>query len=239
MPQPYFQFKQFTVWHNQCAMKVGTDGVLLGTWAPINDKLQTILDIGCGSGLIALILAQRNPSAHITGIDIDEGAYNQSRYNFNKSCWNNRLEALHTSLQTFSSNRSTQFDLIVSNPPFFSKSLKAPCQARSTARHNDFLPLEILMVQSEKLLKETGSIALILPVTDQNNCVKCAERVGLYCVRSTTVYPKPGASAKRILMVFKKNFHPLTADELTIETITRGVYTPEFEALTQAFYLKL
>ena len=239
MPQPFFQFKQFTVWHNQCAMKVGTDGVLLGTWAPSSENTHTILDIGCGSGLVALILAQRNPKAHITGIDLDEGAYQQSMYNFRNSPWNNRLEAFHYSLQEYCSRIPTQFDLIVSNPPYFSKSLKASEQSRTLARHNDHLPLEDLFINSATLLKETGSIALILPVTDHDNCVKCAQKAGLYCVNYTTVYPKPGVTAKRILMVFEKNNKPLCIEELTIETINRGEYTPAFTELVQDFYLKL
>ncbi len=220
-------------------MKVGTDGVILGAWAPTDSNPTNILDIGCGSGLVTLMLAQRTPTSHLTGIDIDAGAYRQSLYNFEQSPWSDRLEALHSSLQAFSNNTPTKFDLIVSNPPFFSQSLKAPDQARSTARHNDLLPMNELMHHAALLLKTTGSIVLILPVADQNNCVKCAEEAGLFCFRTTIVYPKPGTVAKRILMEFKKTNSIRSSSELIVETVDRGVYTPEFKLLVREFYLKL
>jgi tRNA1Val (adenine37-N6)-methyltransferase len=239
MPTPYFQFKQFTVWHDLCAMKVGTDGVLLGALAPLSPCTTSILDIGTGSGLVALMLAQRCSTAAITAIDCDEGAYQQASLNFEASPWNERLTVLHRSLQEFQRLGLAPFDLIVSNPPFFANSLKAPDKARTTARHNDTLSIDELLFCSEKLLQKTGSIVLILPVSDQLNCVKLAERYGLCCHASTLIVPKPGAAPKRVVLVFSRLTASLQIRELMIETAVRGHYTPEFTALVRDFYLKL
>lgn len=225
------------MWHDQCAMKVGTDGVLLGAWASTVAPPASILDIGTGSGLVALMLAQRYPSAHITAIDIDKGAFQQATFNFQESPWSHRLQAVHSPLQDF--KPSEKFDLIVSNPPFFSKSLKAPDKARNTARHNDTLELKTLLTSAKELLTKTGSIVVILPVTDQNKCVKLAERYHLFCTASTVIYPKPDAPARRVLLAFSPAHAPEKLGELTLETADRGVYTPEFAALVRDFYLKL
>ena len=229
MPTPFFHFKQFTVWHDQCAMKVGTDGVLLGALAQVKDSTQTILDIGSGSGLVALMLAQRCESATITAIDIDEGAFRQTLFNFSASPWSLRLTAAQSSVQEFSNNNKNSFDLIVSNPPFFTDSLKNPDIARSTARHNDTLSFNELLFHASLLINKTGSIVMILPVSDKKMCVKCAENYGLYCCTSVVIFPKPGASAKRVVLTFSKNNSPKKNSELTIETDIRGVYTDEFE----------
>lgn len=238
MPTPYFQFKQFTVWHDQCAMKVGTDGVLLGAWAPADSACSNILDVGCGSGLVALMLAQRCPQALVTAVDIDEGAYRQSELNFRQSPWSSRLRAVHSPVRHFRPDQSG-YDLIVSNPPFFTHSLKTPQPARTTARHNDTLPLTELLVFAAGALKKTGSIVLILPVTDKEKCVKLAESLELFCSRSLTVIPKPGAAPKRVLLVLGRENSPEETGELTIETEKRGVYSPQFSALVRDFYLKL
>lgn len=238
MPAPFFRFKQFTVWHNQCAMKVGTDGVLLGAWAPVDTTIKRILDIGCGSGLVALMLAQRCPDARITAIDIDQGAYHQSVYNFEQSPWSNRLTALHSSLQEFNFH-GQRFDLVVSNPPWFSNSLRNPGLSRATARHDDTLPLETLLKQADKLVNETGSIVVILPVSDSQKCVKLAERFGFYCNSSVVIIPKPGAEPKRVLLAFNRTEKQAVVQELVLETQNRGEYTPDFAALVRDFYLKL
>lgn len=260
MPAPFFRFKQFTVWHNLCAMKVGTDGVLLGAWTPVNPSVKQVLDIGCGSGLVALMIAQRCNEAVITGIDIDEGAFLQSDFNFRLSPWSNRLRALHLSLQELEQSATlpnhnsgtvlhsslqelksghTAFDLIVSNPPFFSNSLKNPNQSRTTARHNDSLPLNELFEHSNRLLNETGSIVLILPVTDYQKCVKLAESHGFHCTASVVIIPKPNAEPKRILLSFGRIKAPEIKSELLLESGTRGEYSVEFAKLVRDFYLKL
>lgn len=239
MPTPYFQFKQFTVWHDRCAMKVGTDGVLLGVLTPINPQIRSILDVGTGSGLVALMLAQRCSKAQLNAIDIDRGAYEQAVINFTDSPWTDRLTAFHQSLEEYAKGKNGYYDLIVSNPPYFSNSLKGTNQARTIARHTDSLTLDELFCFSEQLLNKTGSIVVILPVSDQENCVKCAERYKLFCTVSTAVIPKPGAIAKRVVMVFNREPAPCKVNELMLEKEIRGIYTPEFTALVRDFYLKL
>ena len=239
MPTPYFRFKQFTVWHDLCAMKVGTDGVILGSLAPVSSAMHRILDIGSGSGLVALMLAQRCPGATITAIDIDESAFRQTELNFQQSLWSNRLNAVHAPFQEFSQQTEQHFDLIVSNPPFFSNSLKNPTPSRTVARHNDTLPLRDIFDHAGCILRETGSIVLILPVADNQKCVKWAESYGFHCNASVVIIPKPGAEPKRILLSFSRATSPSTSSELILETENRGIYSPEFTALVRDFYLKL
>ena len=149
MSNPYFRFKQFTVYHDLCAMKVGVDGVILGAWADCRN-IKYSLDVGTGSGLIALMLAQRS-EAYIHAIDIGENAYKQAEINFNNSPFHDRLSLEQIAFQDFSS--SIKYDLIVSNPSYFVHSLKSPDKNRSLARHNEYLPLKVLL---KKLLLLTS-----------------------------------------------------------------------------------
>jgi len=238
MPNQYFQFKQFIVHQEHCAMKVGTDGVLLGAWAPIKKTDQNILDVGTGTGLIALMLAQRS-NAVIKAIDIEAGAVKQATVNFESSPWKNRLFLFHTSLQDFSSLYESCYDLIVSNPPYFSNSLKAPEQSRNIARHNDTLPLEDFFRCADKLLINTGRICLILPVSETFQCVKLAKKTGFNCSIHTVVIPKPYSNPKRVLLEFSRESSTVINNTLLIESEQRHVYSEEFIELVKAFYLHL
>ncbi|HET7733747.1 MAG TPA: methyltransferase [Paludibacter sp.] len=237
MPNPYFSFKQFTVYHDKCAMKVGIDGVLLGVWAGI-ENAHKILDIGTGTGLIALMLAQRSNST-VVGIDIDSDAVLQAKENIRKSPWADRVEVYESSLQEFSLALSTGFDLIVSNPPYFVNSLKAPSESRATARHTDTLTHEELIENAVQLLNPNGRICLILPVNEGLQCVEFATNKGLFCSKLVKIYPKPNAVAKRLLLEFTQVPVERIETELTIESETRHQYSPEFTALAKEFYLKL
>ena len=238
MGNPYFQFKQFTVYHNLCAMKVGMDGVLLGCWAHVSNATK-ILDVGTGSGLIALMLAQRAPEARITAIDIDPNAIVQSKTNINHSPWKERLQTICISLQEYTTLGSEKFDLIVSNPPYFANSLKTPDSQRTLARHNDTLPHNELIISSRSLLEENGKLCLILPVNEGNQCIDTATREGLYCIKKVYVYPKPNTPVKRLLLEFTTHPGSMEESEITIETATRHQYSEEFTALAKDFYLKL
>lgn len=239
MANNYFKFKQFKVVQDLCAMKVGTDGVLLGAWAPVMVNDENMLDIGCGSGLIALMLAQRNSIARITGIDIDAGATLQSSLNFLNSPWPDRLRAEHQSLHQFALNCTQRYDLIVSNPPYFTNSLKAPDKARNTARHNDSLNSNDLLRIASLLLKETGRICLILPVEEGELCLKTASNYSLHLRQKIKVFPKPGSKVKRLMFEFVKTPCECTDSEITIESEQRHIYSEEFSILVKDFYLKL
>lgn len=238
MANPYFQFKQFTVYHDLCAMKVGIDGVLLGAWAPVDSSANRILDVGTGSGLIALMLAQRS-NAMIDAIDLDEGAVRQTGINVAASDWNNRIRVHHQSLQNFAETQTKVYDLIVSNPPFFISSLKAPDEARTIARHADTLTHEELLKYASELLKKTGRMCVILPVNEGLRCVESAWKFGLYCHQCVHVYPKPKSEPKRLLLEFGFTARETQLSSIEIETAERHQYSAAFTALAKDFYLKL
>lgn len=218
-------------------MKVGIDGVLLGAWAEV-DHASSILDIGTGSGLIALMLAQRSP-AHITAIDIEPNAVIQACENVENSQWNDRIIVKQVALQDFATVGSDKFDLIVSNPPYFVDSLKNPDQNRSMARHADTLTHADLLQNAKKMLSPSGKICVILPVNEGVLCKKLAEELGLHCHKMVYVHPKPDAEAKRLLLAFGVEKVELQTSRLEIETAERHQYSPEFSALAKDFYLKL
>ena len=236
MSNPYFQFKQFTVFHDQCAMKVGVDGVTLGAWTNVSDA-HSILDIGCGSGLISLMLAQRS-SAVISAIDIDKPSIAQAKENVKNSPWENRISVIHTSFQEFAEEYTRDFYLIVSNPPFFINSLKNPLPARTTARHNDTLSHKDLIVGAKKLLNDKGRLSIILPISEGNCFINEAEKETLYCSEKIAVFPNPEKPEKRWLLEFRKEKTTCKESELTIEK-KRGVYTEKYREMVKDFYLKL
>ena len=255
MASACFKFKQFTVWHDRCAMKVGTDGVLLGAWCPVDSRASSfksfksfkgfkgfkgfkVLDVGTGSGLIALMLAQRIQGTQITAIDIDAGAVEQAKYNFSISPWSDRLECHQQALQEVEGKGL--YDLIVSNPPYFQDSLKNPDSQRAMARHTDSLSYAELLKHGARLLTQEGIIALVLPIEAEQQIIALAQSLGLYPTHITHVYPKPGKAAKRLLIAFSPS--PLAsrlspiANSLTLESET----APRSEAyieLTKEFYL--
>lgn len=236
MSNPFFTFKKFTVFHNRCAMKVGTDGVLLGAWSDIRNGWSA-LDVGTGSGLIALMLAQR-ANAMIDAIDIDTQAYKQATENIRNSIFNNQIKVYHIPFDSYVQSSEKKYDLVVSNPPYFSRSFKCPDSQRSMARHNDRLPINSLLTGCKQILTETGKIALILPYDTLNELEKTAEENKLFINRLTRVLPIPGASPKRILTELVLYQTSCLENELVIEE-SRHVYTPEYIALTKEFYLKM
>lgn len=238
MSNPFFSFKQFTVYHHHCAMKVGIDGVLLGAWAEVKNAGR-ILDIGTGTGLIALMLAQRNQNAHIEAIDIDSGAVLQANENVRNSPWNERIRISQIALQNVEDASEAKYDLIVSNPPYFINSTKAPEENRTTARHTDSLTHEELILNSKRLLNSEGKLCVILPVNEGMKCMEFAKGAGLICSKHVTVYPKPEATPKRVLLEFVMRNVVTEFSELTIESELRHQYSPEFTLLAKDFYLKL
>ena len=230
-----FQFKQFSVEQDQCAMKVGTDGVLLGAWADA-DTPQQILDIGTGTGLIALMMAQRFSLAQLTALEIDTDASKQAEENFKQSPWNNRLQLKHIPLQSFETKKS--YDLIVSNPPYFENVSKAKGATRTQARHTDSLSFETLIEYSAKLLTNKGVLALILPSEVKEKVEQIALKKQLFLNRVGWVKGNKKTPTKRLLLQFSFQEKVLKENTLIIEK-ERHQYTDEYVQLCKDFYLKM
>ena len=234
-----FQFKQFSVQQDRCAMKIGTDGVLLGAWAPILHNPYSILDIGTGTGIIALMLAQRSTAQQIDALEIDENAYEQATDNFENSPWNDRLFCFHAGLDEFMEEPEDEYDLIVSNPPFYAEDYKTNNEQRNLARFQDALPFEDLIEAADLLLSENGILAVIIPFKEEERFMAIAKEFELYPIKITRVKGTPTTEIKRSLLAFKRYELPaLDSDELIIET-ARHQYTPEYIELTKEFYLKM
>ena len=302
MANPYFSFKQFTVWQEHAAMRVGTDGVLLGAWCDLasdvsaiipdestdrrqpenvcpadpsqildssnrdqtvwddhvqdereksvcgaqngadteTKKVGRVLDIGSGTGVIALMVAQRTSNAQIDAVEPDSGSCEDALRNFAESPWADRLHLHGVTLQEYVScyAEKVQYDLIVSNPPYFVDSLKAPDPVRNAVRHAVSLPFEALLDGVKTLLAEHGRFAVILPVAEGVLLEKLALERSLHCVRKCLVQTKPGVPPKRVMMEFGRKSVPLRSDLLIMETERQQEFTEEYRRLTRDFYLK-
>lgn len=219
-------------------MKVGTDGVLLGAWAGVRAGDRRILDIGTGTGVIALMLAQRAPEAQITGIDLLEVA--EARANADASPWSERITFVQAAAQEFTAGEP--FDLIVSNPPYFVDSLTCPDDGRTVARHAVTLPYDALCAAVVRLLAPEGRFAVVLPVTEAAQWLACC-RGRLQLLRRTEVRTTPRRAPKRVLLELVHAGSAAAAaapqcSELVIGTGEHEQYTPEYRALTRDFYLK-
>lgn len=234
MPNPYFQFKQFTVWHDKCAMKVGTDGVLLGAWTDVSNA-NSVLDIGTGTGLVSLMIAQRC-QAKITAVEIDEDAVLQAKENVLHSPWADRIEVLQEDFVNFSP--AGKFDLIVSNPPYFVDSLQSPDEQRTVARHTNNMTYQDLVVNVSKLLSENGRFSMIIPMEVVNSVKGFAEQSGLFLTKQTLVITKPGMLPKRALLSFSFYQTGFKENQILIE-LSRHQYSKEYIELTKEYYLKM
>lgn len=234
-----FQFKQFSVEQDRCAMKIGTDGVLLGAWTPIDNNPFSILDIGTGTGIIALMLAQRSGAEQIDALEIDEDAYEQSTDNFENSPWNDRLFCFHAGLDEFVEEPEDEYDLIVSNPPFYSEDYKSNDEQRDLARFQDAMPFEDLIEAAALLLSENGIFSVIIPFKEEANFMAIAKEYELHPIKITRVKGNPTSDIKRSLLGFSRNESTsILPNELIIET-ARHIYTPQYIELTKDFYLKM
>jgi tRNA1Val (adenine37-N6)-methyltransferase len=235
VPNSYFSFKQFTINQDRCAFKVGTDGVLLGACANVTGK-KRILDIGTGTGLIALMLAQRIDS-EITAIEPDHDSFSQASENIIMSKWNSKIRIENCSLQDFNPENS-DFDLIVSNPPFFIDSLKNPDTVKSYTRHNDRLTHSDILTGADRLLNEDGLFQLILPYDEGNVFVAEAQELGFYCNSILKVRPVASSEIRRMILGFSRKRTKTAERFLTIEKGKRHEFTEEYIRLTKDFYLK-
>ncbi|MGN0035710.1 MAG: tRNA1(Val) (adenine(37)-N6)-methyltransferase [Bacteroidaceae bacterium] len=235
MANPYFQFKQFTVWHDRCAMKVGTDGALLGAWADVSGA-RRILDVGTGTGLVALMLAQRCPEALLTAVEIDADAAAQAAENVFRSPWPERIRVVCADFASF--DAADRFDLIVSNPPYFVGSLPSPDQRRSCARHASALTYADLLVRAASLLAPGGRLALVLPLDVWPQVERIARFCRLHAHRLVRVRTTWKAAPKRVLVSLGWEEAACAESVLVVESAPR-VYSPEFAALLKDFYLRL
>ena len=220
-------------------MKVGTDGVLLGAWTPIENNPFSILDIGTGTGIIALMLAQRSNAEQIDALEIDEEAYEQAVDNFENSPWSDRLFCYHAGLDEFIDEPEDEYDLIVSNPPFYSENYKTDDSQRDLARFQDAMPFEDLIEAADLLLSENGVFAVIIPYKEEERFIDLCAAVELFPIKITRVKGTHKTQIIRSLLAFKRFELPvLDANELVIE-INRHEYTDEYIELVKDFYLKM
>jgi tRNA1Val (adenine37-N6)-methyltransferase len=220
-------------------MKVGTDGVLLGAWCPIENNPFSILDIGAGTGILSLMLAQRSAAEQIDSIEIDEDAYEQCVENFENSPWSDRLFCFHAGLDEFIEEPEDEYDIIISNPPFYSEDYKSDNSQRDLARFQDALPFEDLVEAADLLLSENGIFAVIIPFKEEERFIDLCAEVELFPVKVTRVKGSHTTPIVRSLLAFKRyELSVLEADELVIE-INRHKYTDDYINLTKDFYLKM
>ncbi len=235
MANKYFRFKQFTVEQERCAMKVGTDGVLLGAWVSIPAATARVLDIGTGTGLIALMAAQRAPMAYVDAVEIESEAAEQAKENVKNSPWSNRVAVFETAVQEFAPQYS--YDIIVSNPPYFIRSLKNESLKKSIARHNDMLPLGELAASVKRLLAADGIFAAILPYEEANLFIAEAAGEGLFLQRRLDVRGRKAKPVKRVLMEFaRKPAERVDEKEMYLENEDNS-RSRAYSLLTADFYL--
>lgn len=232
-----FTFKQFAVCQDRCAMKVGTDGVLLGAWAKV-EECSRILDVGTGTGLIALMAAQRS-AADIMAIDLDGDAVEQARENVAASPWKQRICVMAMDMREMMlAEHDEPFDALLCNPPFFENSLKCPDAARTMARHTDTLSFDQLARSAARLLAPHGELSVVIPYDRAADMTVSAACHGFFVTRKTLVYGVEGARPKRVLMAFAREASRCITDTLTIRDSAHQ-YTPEYIRLVSPFYLKM
>lgn len=229
-----FRFKQFAINQENCAMKIGTDSILLGAWANCYNK-SNILDIGTGTGILALIMAQKG-NKNIYAIDIDENAVEQAKQNVSNSKWKSDINVFHCSLQEFKVPVD-KFDFIITNPPYFLNSLKSPNESRTTARHTYSLSQNEIISFCKNSLSLNGKFAIVLPVVEGNKFIKLSLENGFYCIRKCLVKPNPSKEPHRMLLEFSFKKQNTQESEIVIENGIRHHYTDEYKKLTEEFYL--
>lgn len=236
MRKSLFRFKLFSCCHGTGSMKIGVDAVLLGAWADVSGAL-SILDVGTGCGVIAMMCAQRNASATVHAIDVDPESVTEAMGNFERCRWSGRL---HASLEDFNYVSLRNIDLIVSNPPYFESGVLHPNSRRLIARHKDNLSPEVLLTKGANYLSENGRIAMIVPSDQLNGLVSVGRGSGLVATRATWVRGHMSAPVKRLLVEFSFRGNEIDPSEIPVLTleVSPGVPTDEHRELCGAFYLK-
>jgi len=237
-PANIFRFKQFEIEQDGCAMKIGTDGVLLGAWADTTEA-NDILDVGTGTGVIAIMLAQRVPNAKVDAVEIDDTACQTAIQNMNNSPFAERLNCSKDSIQDYAKVTRKEYDLIVCNPPFFTGGTLSNQDNRNNVRHTVKLPTGDLLSSVRRLLKKNGKFCVILPLIEGLRFKEQAHNYNLHCSKVTEVKPKHDKSVERLLLQFEKNETEEVVDQLVIQFEKRNDYTEDYINLTKDFYLKM
>ena len=233
-----FKFKQFTVNQDRCAMKIGTDSVLLGAWTTVEHNPYNVLDIGAGTGILSLMIAQRSNAEQIEAIEIDDEAFEQCAENFENSAWSDRLFCFHASLLEYMEAVDEKFDLIICNPPFYSEDYKTKDKSRDLARFSDAMPLEHIIFAVINFLSDKGKFSVIIPHKEEENYIEEASLIDLFPNRILRVRGNEKSDLKRSLIEFSYSERPIKISELIIET-ERHQYTQDYINLTKDFYLKM
>lgn len=234
--RPTFKFKQFSLSDDKSAMKIGTDAVLLGAWTNVGNAKQ-ILDIGTGCGILALMLAQRS-EAGIDAVEIDPASADEAIHNFKLSPWSGRFQVYREDIRLFAEKISKKYDLIISNPPFFSNSLKSPYPVRNISKHDELLKLEEIFRIANHLLNPGGNFSMILPYPNSSWILDPSKNFSLFLTRLVKIYPKPGKECNRILLEFS-NIAATKYRESWLEIRdNQGRYTADYKKLTGDYYLK-
>jgi tRNA1Val (adenine37-N6)-methyltransferase len=233
-----FQFKQFSVAQSKAAMKIGTDAVLLGAWTPLQTQPFAVLDIGAGTGILGLMLAQRCDAEQIDAIEVDDDAFEECVLNFENSPWADRLYCYHADLQEFVDEMEDEaYDLIIANPPFYAENQYSPTDSRTKARFQTSLPFDHLLESVSVLLADEGVFSVIIPFKEESHFIKLAADFGIYPFQITQVRGNVETELIRSLIAFSRTEKICKKDILAIE-ISRHNYTEAYKTLTQDFYLK-
>ncbi|WP_166385834.1 tRNA1(Val) (adenine(37)-N6)-methyltransferase [Polaribacter sp. 11A2H] len=236
-----FKFKEFTIQQDKTAMKVGTDGVLLGAWCSVDAYPDTILDIGAGTGVIALMIAQRCDAMTIDAVEVDENAYEQTVANFEESDWGDRLYCYNATFTEFAEEIAEEeetYDLIVSNPPFYTDDFETEDTARNKARFTSSLSFDELIVGVSKILSKNGNFSVVIPFKEEESFINLAKENNLFLNRICRVQGNKTSEIKRCLLAFSFDETEIQEESLIIE-IERHKYTEDYINLTKDFYLKM
>ncbi len=235
-----FRFKRFEVYHHRSSMKIGVDAVILGAWADVQNA-RTVLDVGCGCGVIALIIAQRNQSAQISAIDIDSESVEEAAENFSASPWSDRVMTKEIDFNDYCSQHIERniepLDYIISNPPYFDSGINTPNSIRLKARHQGELSPSIILEKGSALLSDKGIIGMVIPVEQTGGLIEFANSMGLNLIRKMIMTGREGREPKRCFIEFGKESKSVATEQLTIE-FSDGSFTPEYQFLCRDFYLK-
>lgn len=236
-----FQFKEFSIFQDKTAMKVGTDGVLLGAWCSVDNYPDSVLDIGSGTGVVSLMIAQRSDAMTIDAVEIEENAYEQTVENFEESDWSDRLYCYNATFQEFATEMADEdetYNLIVSNPPFYNDDFKTEDEARNKARFTTSLSFKELLLGVSKILSASGKFSTIIPFKEEEEFIALAKENQLFLNKICRIKGNPTSEIKRSLLEFSFKENNIIEENLTIE-IERHQYTEAYINLTKDFYLKM